>query len=858
MKRDAFNGRALGRHAQHPEWSALVHLSGGLAERLLALEAEAAQLDAKFGRSYELERERERRHLFGHLADVRFLRGVALSSPELVDRALALGRRPPGRFDRRERKVEQSLLRFVTRAAAKLSPYSTLTAFTLGAVSETAGLGGLTLEASRRELSLVRVSRPVLETLLALLLRHPRVRARCLLSLNDTAEEIAPGRYRLLRPGSWRLDSDLCLLRYEPPAQVRATLNSDLVQPLRRLLAAGPALYAEVIRELSEARDATETEAETGGEIDARVERLLAVGFVQLLPPWPTSEPRLEESLLSLLRALTAEPAPSQATAESLDVVNQALQRLVHLELGFASAEHPERAVRTIVSAIDELAAAVGGATGTEPHRGAQDAQLLHEDVLLMPVAADNGEEAALRISPQRAGAIMGCAELVSAFASLYNHRHDFLHSLAALWSARWPARRTIPLLELFWEAQPLWREYLRFDAQHRFRTFSSFNPSSLASIDGLNRLRERTFSDAQAAMREGALGRHLAPARLAALVDQVPDRYRPLLGCSVFVQPADPEGRLWVLNRLFEGTGRYLSRYGAAFDEAARSRYSDHFRQRSVVEIDGEEVELLDLVFSSLITTNAHAPQTRRVLQTPGEHVGISASGRVLLSELQVSADLARETFRIVDSRGRRLLPVHLSSLSNLHLPSILRFLSAFGPFEVRQVFPRPADAGTGVSERLTCGPLVLRRRRWELEVSSLEVNEAPEPSLAIFRQIHRWRESAGLPRQVFVYEPLLESDGTLHCFKPQYLDFSSPSFAGVFLSILRKASGRLIFEEALPAFTDFPIDSSGTPRAIEIQIDSLALGLSPTRGEPSGLSLIPPEGTVEMTSSVPSIQGG
>jgi len=850
VKRDAFNGRGLSRYAVHPEWATVDRLSRGQAEELLALEVAAQRLDAELRRCVEREHDRERRHLFAHLTDTRFLRGIALTSPELVDQALELSHRPAGRFDRRARKVEQSLLRFVTRAAAKLSPSSTLTAFALGAVSEDTDPARLAaLDARLSEVSLVRVDRHVLNAYLALLWHHPQVRARCLLALNDTAEEIEPGRYRLLRPGHWQLDGEHHGLRYLSQAQVRVTLKGDLTGPLCRVLAAGPVLYADAIPELARAGMARDQDS----EIHSRIEKLLSVGFLMLLPPWPTHEPRLEESLLAFLRSLEADHAPDQALGE----VTRSLELVLDFERRYASAPRPERAARSIVAALHQLGAAVDRVTGSEPRETEQRAKLLHEDVLLVPAEADLERPEVLSISPQQSTAILDCAELLSRFASLYNHRHDLLHTLAAFWSDRWPSRQELPLLEIFWAAQPLWREYLRFDVDHRPLMLSSFNPSFLPAIDNLNRLREQIFDEAQASMRQGASGCTLSPASLRALVDYIPARYRPLLGCSVYVQPADPKGRRWVLNRLFEGTGRYLSRYGSILEEPARSRFSEHFRQRSTVEIEGEEVEFLDLMFTSLGTTNAHAPQTPRVLQTLGEHVLSSASGRVLLSDLRVRADLFRETFQVVDSRGRRLLPVHLSSLSHLKLPEILRFLSIFGPFEVRQVLPRPRCTALGAFERLTCGPLVVQRKRWELDVSSIDTGDAHEPEHQTFRRVHAWRLSVGLPLQLFVYEPIHEKNDPVHSFKPQYLDLSSPSLLGVFVAILRKAPGRLLFEEALPCFTDFPRDSAGRSRAIEIQIDSLALRPRRPEVDPSVPAVLRP-GRSELTGSRAEGPGG
>ncbi len=849
VKRDAFNGRELSRHAAHPEWATLDRLSCGQAEELLALEAEAQRLDAELRRCVEREHTRERRHLFEHLADTRFLRGIALTSQELVDRALELSRRPAGCFDRRARKVEQSLLRFVTRAVAKLSPSSTLTTFALSAVSETADHGRLAaLDASLSEVSLVRVDRYILNAYLALLSHHPQVRARCLLALNDTAEEIEPGRYRLLRPGHWQLDGEHHELRYLSQAQVRVTLKGDLTGPLCRVLAAGPVLYADAIRQLARTGMARDRD----GEIHSRIEKLLSAGFLMLLPPWPTHEPRLEESLLAFLRSLEADHALDQALGE----VTRSLELVLDFERGYASALRPERAARSIVAALHRLGAAVDRVAGIEPRETEQRAQLLHEDVVLVPAEADLERPEVLYISPQQSTAILDCAELLSRFASLYNHRHDLLHTLVAFWANRWPSRREIPLLEIFWAAQPLWREYLRFDVHHRF-LLSSFNPSCLPAIDNLDRLREQIFGEAQASMREGASGCTLSPTSLKALVDYIPARYRPLLGCSVFAQPATPDSRLWVLNRLFEGTGRYLSRYGSVFEELTRSRFSEHFRQRSTVEVEGEEVELLDLMFTSLGTTNAHTPQTPRVLQAPGEHVRSFRSNRVLLRDLRVRADLSRETFQVIDSRERRLLPVHLSSLSHLKLPEILRFLSIFGPYEVRQVFPRPRCTALGAFERLTCGPLVVQRKRWELDVSSIDAGNAHEPEHETFRRVQAWRLSVNLPLQLFVYEPIHKKDDPVHVFKPQYLDLSSPSLLGVFVSILRKAPGRLLFEEPLPCFTDFPHDSAGQSRAIEIQIDSLALRPRRPEIDPS-VPAVPRPGRSGLTDSRAEGPGG
>jgi hypothetical protein len=410
----------------------------------------------------------------------------------------------------------------------------------------------------------------------------------------------------------------------------------------------------------------------------------------------------------------------------------------------------------------------------------------------------------------------------------MYNHRHDLIHTLAAFWADRWPSHREIGFLELFHEARALWNSYLRFDVGERYSNFSTFNPLGLPAVDALSGMRRALMEQARELMQASPQGSRLPRKGLAALLDSLPSRYRPLLGTCLFVQPADPEGSTWVLNRLFEGTGRYISRFSAIMEEPMRSRFVAHLTARSTFDLDGERTDLLDLMFTYSSMVNLRTPQTLKVLELPGESVDLPASRRVRLSDLRVQVDLAAESFRLVDTKGRRLLPVHMSSLNNVFLPTLLRFLSVFGPFETRQIFPQPPverinDAS--ITSRVVCGNLVLRRKRWEIPVDRIGREILDFSGVGAYEKIQTWRRENGIPQAVFVYEQMHRGANAVQSFKPQYLDFSSPSFASLFLAIARKNKHTLLFEESLPAFNDYPLDGASELRAIEFQIDSLAL---------------------------------
>ena len=817
VKRDCFNHRSVERHAGAAEWPRLDELSEGLAGRILRVERRLARAERAFDDLYDRELERETGALRCLLEDRRFLRGVALKSAHLVRKARGLEPAPAAELDRRDRKLQLSLVRFVTRAAAKLSPYSTFTTVALGTVCDGPFNGGFRrTQGDRRELSLLRVARPLLERYALFALGRPPVRRRCTVSFNDTVEPVGPDRHRFLTASCWRYDAERGELRFVPGRRVVAAVAGSMVSALERLLAAGPLAYGELIAALSAEPDGPAPR--DAGDLGQRIDELIDLGVLDLRLPWPTHEPHFERRFADLLAGLADEdPALARAAA--------AAARVADLEGGYADAPAPEDAVADLRRAVAELVGSLEALAPEAP--GLRPRVVLYEEV--MAVAGGAGAPAEgewLQLSRRAAREILEPAELISRFAALYNHRHDFLHALAATWRERWPGRREIGFLELFNDTLELWKSYQRFDFSHRHH-HSSFDPLGLEATARLDALRLELYDQAMARLEQDADGKRLSCRALGELLEGVPERYGPVLGCSVFVQPADPRGELWVLNRLFEGTGRYLSRYATVMEEPMKSRFVDHFTARSAVEVEGEEAHLLDLLFTHGNMTNVRQPQALRVLEPPGERVEVRHGRVVRLRELTVSLDLERDRFRLLDGEGRRLLPVHLSSSNNMFLPTVLRFLSMFGPYEVRQVFPRPPAEPSGDGEhfqRLTCRRLVIQRRRWVVPCAAAACL-LEERGAGAFRRVQRWRQERGIPRRVFLYEQMHRGEGSVRSFKPQYLDLGSPLLLQPFLAIVANNADDLIFEEPLPAFTEFPLDSASQPRAIELQLDGLAL---------------------------------
>jgi hypothetical protein len=819
IKRDSFNGRSLKSFSSRTEWGELNRLTGDLASMVLDLEQRVVEAEQRFAELYGRELERERGHLCRVLRDERFLRGLALGSPELVSRARLLLDDGIGSLGRHGHKVEQSLLRFITRSAAKTSPYSTLTTLGLGLITNEIAGGFRFISGPLREVSLVRANSSLLQRGREILMRHPRLRELCLMVLNNSTQEVAPGQWQFLRNSHWTFDEEAGDLRFVPARFIRVRLAGPVVASVVELLADGPLPFAAFVATLRE-RHPDRRDEGGGCPIKDLVDHLETLGFLCRLPLWETSEVHIEKRMLETLQKLSSEAA--EPTLKNLET---ALNDLLTLEREYATSARSEKSSRELTATLNRVMERIDSAAEKRALR--KGSASFYEDVFTVTSDGDSAAGEVVRLSAQTASEILNYAGLISRFACLFNHRHDVLHALAAIWAQQWPSRKEMPVLELFREFQAMWSRYLRFDLTERYDNFSSFDPLQLPAMEALSEIRRAVREGTLSLLDERPDSVHLPSGSFAALLETIPVRYRPIIGCSVFVQPADLWGRTWVLNRLFEGSGRYLSRYPAAMEEAMRGQFLSHLTARSSVEVDGEPTDLLDLMFTYGSMSNLRFPQTLRVLEVPGERLDLPSGRLVRLGDLRIVADLTMEEFRLVDAAGRQLIPVHLSSLNNLLMPTLLRFLSLFGPYETRQVFPRARLKMAGdvsFSCRLTCGNLVIRRMRWEITKSSLEEIAALSGAFA-FRDLQLWRGERGLPRQVFAFEQMHKHGEPVQSFKPQYIDFSSPSLSSLFLSIARKNATGLIVEESLPVFSDFPPDAAGCRRAVEFQIDSLAL---------------------------------
>ena len=827
-KRDAFNARGLSRVSRQPGWASLTACLPA-ATALLQLEHELAARHAALDAEMRAQEHRETVALAELLEDAQLRRGLALSSPVLVEQLERGLDWPHGRHQespkgRKERKVMVSLLRYMSRAALKLSPYSTLTRVALGAVVSSPGIGLLgDATANWNSRSLIRLQRYILTQVLFVLQQYAPFRDTLELQWNPTAFE-RDGRWQWLRPAGWQIDPTSQRLRVVQQSLVKASFEGDVLRWLAEQTQAVKTLPTlQTLRQLA----SQELPEQKQQEFESLLDRLLELGLVLFRSPIPVFEPRLEEGLAHHLEKLERQGCQDPGLAG----VKAELQAILALQAALPTSPDPTRDIDLLEKAIPELWRQT---TLLGPWPEAQLAQNLDdhffEDVFVSGPGAHSellvmGREITSRLRHDLASLVH--------LTTLLDRRFELLLTLSAAVRRQWPSRDRVPILEAFTFLQSITRDFRAFLSGGQ--TAGTFNPLGLSEVDQVANLRNEVLSGLRAAIRPLGDHEYIDPADLALLVDRIPAAFRSPVGACFFLQPCDVEGKMWVMNWLHEGIGRFGSRFTAVMEPGLRERFGRHRQHASHAWAD--RAESLDMITGGE-NLNCHYPLTVSCLTGPGENPN-GSPGRVLgVEDLYLSINQETGLPRLEDADGRPLLPVHLGESDHRLLPVFLKFLSYLGPGDLFGRLPSnfiAADKyGIEILPRLTLGGVVVRRTRWVVPTAGLAEEIAALDPLATFVAINRWRLARSLPERAFIIERIASEHAQTR-YKPQYLDFSSPLFVAIFKAALTLNREKIEFEELLPGPETALRDDAGRPWAIELLLDEV--GLAPVLHESTRL---------------------
>ena len=827
IKRDCFNNRNLAKHVESPVFHMV---PADLAQDILQIEEDLQGKTTELGRVFVEEEARQVGHLLELAQDPELGRGIGLSSSLVYEN---LHRVRPGSLqdqDKKARKMAVSLLRYATRAGYKCSPFSTLTRVAYGTVSGSADQGpGIHLDeckwSPRSEVSASFRFGQYWD----LLTRIPAFRAGLEIHLNNTLEQTAQDQFRYLRPGRWDFTDGELRFFLESVSALR--LSGPLIRSILDSLSDGTRPYQAWIEQLEQA------EIVPAADVQRVVNQLLGLGVLELATPFTSLETRKITRLLEYAHTL-----PDR---EALKDVIDAMADFVAAGRSLEQRDRPWLASVKVEESLNHLWQQICRTVDPELPARAEDAGeiKLYEDVFLesKQESDDAGHRGIGRLPRTTADRILHSAEPLHRFAYGLSRRFEMLHTIDAFARDRRPGQDEIDLLDLFKEIRPLWQSYSKAIPRYpRGVPEKPFNPLQLDVIDSLHQVQLQVWKEvAQESSRvdesrSDAVGEspdpchRLSPDRLSEILQLIPEAYRPIGGNCMFLQQATPDGRLWVMNRMFEGTGRYSSRFTQVMGPGAIEHHRKHFAECSVLDVDGEPVELLDLLRVQGNPLNIHEVHTPRVLDLPGETLELTDEQRVVFSRLKIRIGRPDRLPILVDHRGRRLLPVHMGHVNHNFLPPMLKLLVLFGPsgLEFQWPYAAPGERDDVLhNRRLEVGDIVVRRQRWWVRGEALRSLLKGLSDVDALVALDLFRRSHGMPDRVFLIETIQKATGAF--YKPQYFDFSSPVFLHLLKGSIKSHGGKryIGIEEMLPAPEAFPADTNGASWATEMQLDSLAI---------------------------------
>ncbi|MGW1292844.1 lantibiotic dehydratase [Streptomyces sp. NPDC002533] len=836
LRRDVFNNRLPDPVAAEDALARVRALdpaaAGALADWLTGRRALAGKRGAGAALLAE-ETGRSRTELARIAGHERLRKGLLLASPTLdaqLDAYREKAARAGAKPDRKQRKIERSLLSYVYRTACKTSPFSTFTGVAPGVFGGSDGLRTRVGEDWRTQ---VRLNVVALGRIADAVIADPVRRA-------DLPLALASG---------WGRDDDRVryVRRWVTTGDEDAAVTFDAVKDrlfflrrsgtLERLLGLfeerGTIRYGELAAWLERDRGAAREECEQ------YLGALLDVGMVQvpclrtevhdtdplrafqdalrgLDRPWAARlADRLEEPAAHAARFADAAPDERRAL---LEAVRSGLRAVQEEELGVERAKVPQ-------TLLYEDAAAGGGRAPGDPGATLDGTGAPAPGAPAPAVALDPDAWRGLA-----AGPLAAVERVLPAFDLTLPQRITFQGFFLARYGRGGRCDDLLKLVHDFHE--DFFDQYMTFTAS---RTPYDADGTYVPEVNwlGLPRLRalddaRRTFTARMAALWEaaepGAGEVWVDDAFLDAVAGELDVPQAGFAPMSHHVQIADrPGDPLVVLNRSYGGVSFSFTRFTQLFDGLDEQLLAD-------ADALVPEGAVLAEVTGGPVTSNLnlHGRLTPYEIVCPGERGTLEEEFRIDLDDLYLVHDPEADRLALRSVRlDREVIPVYLGYLVPLALPELPRTLLLLSPTSMA-----PLNVWAGVPEgeprggvtgrpRVRHGSLVLSRRSWSAPATVLPLHRPGTPEDGWFLDWHAFRRTHGLPDRVFATVSDTGARGATGA-KPQYLDFDSPLSLSAFEALVKSLDARVVFREMLPDEDALPTVSGAGRHVAELAVET------------------------------------
>jgi hypothetical protein len=763
LRRDVFNTR---RPKTGVDDRTLMALGRPLRAKLTdwhRLIEERAKLTDLACAALETERAAARRILGEAAGDPWFQQGLATASPDFTRDLLAWleSRRDP------DPRLFTTLYKYVTRAATKTSPFST---FTSSAVVPWQGgpVDGSARGDRRVELN-VFISTCLRDRLADVPELRPYIPVRAVTRVKPGADRVVA---LVSRYGSEQVIS------FEPTEALRAIVAEAQNGGLRP--------YEELVTALSD---------RFGGDVTAvrdYLDGLIDAGLLEAMPPVPDQD---GDHVTALETYLSGLPVPAaRPIAAGLRSVRRRLDEVAGATTGRARLDAGEELDR----ALQEVYVALGWGTQSP---GAQARHLYFEDTNRVPDPVPPVADCANAVDDLTA---------LRQVCGLYDWSQPVRSTASCLFADRFGAEATAGLLEFFRLAAN--------DAAFRQTLERPRTAPSTGWVAGLQR-RMRELVGSHPVGADGV--RRVPAAKLLDFIGRATPELRSPRSVAFFGQPAlDPSGRpVFVLNAAEAGHGRTAARVRRNQGTPAPVRHPGSGPLPAVIPAAaGSNVNLWG--------ADAHAE-----IGYPGV-VGAS-DATFALEDLCVTRDAVTGQLVLTaerDGRPVRVMPLHRGLMAEFLLPPLHRFLiTVFGdgaPYYPRQgltSFTTNESPEYRSAPRTAVGDVVINRATVLTRSECLPAPLRGEHGARYLSRITRWRQSLGLPENVFlraVPSGPVHGDLAEKSRKPLYLDLTCDIAAEIFGGVAASPDHLVFIEESYPDPRELGHEG-GQARATEFVIE-------------------------------------
>lgn len=298
-----------------------------------------------------------------------------------------------------------------------------------------------------------------------------------------------------------------------------------------------------------------------------------------------------------------------------------------------------------------------------------------------------------------------------------------------------------------------------------------------------------------------------------------------------------------YVVNASWPGFGKMFSRFLHILDPAI----AEELRRQNAAYVENGKYVCIENTDASYFNANIHPPVAPYEVRIPGSHNNLPEAQQLEVSDFYLERQPGKDTLQLIHAPSKKE-PMFLNAgfESPGKRSQLFQILDRFGPGKwlsggpvimaiENQYYPDSSQGENAppvlIRKRIVLENLiVLRRKQWIIKKEIIPVQKPGESDWLFFSRLDAWRRKLSVPEEVFVrVVPELHNRQlteeqlkyiTKDDYKPQYINFSSFFFASLFSKMIRKVPVYLEIAEMLPGREDIiPVNEKRRVTEIMVQ---------------------------------------